>query len=445
MGDRRAFWMFLAILGRAGFGGSGCRSDRSPSAIFPAKVPATVLRIRDPILRPDLAVEAVVHGQDGTQTTIWMLLDSGATIGSLPVAVVAALRLVDQRPATMLGINGLAKTSVMVAPWLELAGLRLSSVAFLVNTLAGPAAELGVIGQSVLSRMPWEISWDRGVVTLGAQPWPDAADVSSVPLEPFAAAVETATVRLNGRPLKMMLDTGAVVSAIPDSAASELGLHAEPLSGHLFGGASGTFRADRVYTADIELGTAKLKGQRFMSSVSRNLAVLGRDILGQFNVMIFPGQRLFLRPRGDLRLTAETRVRRWPWMPACLSPGCIRARVEPGKAAGRLEIALEAALPGPIDILFGCAARPMGTEVIEASGQRAIAPDAAGPQRATSRHLLLHLESPRTGETDLGLADAGDLRVSADGPPCRELTVLDVAPARRGGDARAQVYARLVR
>src|SRR5580765_5528080 len=196
--------MFLAMVVGACVYGLGCRSNPYPSTIFPAKVSPTVLGIRDPILRPDLAVEAVVHGQDGARATIWMLLDSGATIGSLPAAVATDLRLVEERHAIMIAINGEVRTSVRLVPRLELGELGVSNVAFLVNTLAGPAAELGLIGQSVLSRMPWEISWDRGVVTLGAQPWPDGTDVSSVLLEPFADGVETATVRVNGRLLKMM-------------------------------------------------------------------------------------------------------------------------------------------------------------------------------------------------------------------------------------------------
>jgi hypothetical protein len=332
----------------------------------------------------------------------------------------------------------------MVAPRLELGDLAMSRVAFLVNTLGGPATELGVVGQSVLSRMPWEISWDRGVVILGATPWADGSDVSSVALEPFGSGVEATMARVNGRPLRMMVDTGAFVSAIPESAADEIGLEAELLPGRTFGGASGPFRADRAYIADIELGSVKLERQRFMTSIS-NLAVLGRDILGQFNVAIVPGHRLFLRPRGDLRVTAEARVRRWPWMPACRSTGCARARIEPIGGGGRLELDIEAPLPGPIEILFGCADRPAGTEVIVTSGQRAIDPYAPGLGPPTFHHLIVGLKAPTPGKTYRELADVNRLRASPNGPPCGELTVLDVAPAGHIEAARAEVYVRLVR
>jgi predicted aspartyl protease len=366
-----AICLAMALLGSC----ANTRSDPYPTVILPGKPSPAVLPIRDPILRPDLAVEALVHGPGGKTAAIWLLLDSGATIGLLPTAVAADLRLTEERPATMLAINGAARTSLVVVPRLDLGELAVSRVAFLLNTLAGPAQALGVAGQSVLARMPWEISWDRGLVTLGATPWADSGEVTSVPLEPFANGVEMVAARINGRPLKMMLDTGAFVSAIPESAADGMGLEVETIPPHTFGGATGSFRADRVYVADIELGAAKLRGQRFMMSVSRNLAVLGRDILGQFNIAIDPGHRLSLRRRGDLRATAEARVRRWRWMPACRSTGCARARIEPAGEGGRLELEIEAPLPGPIEILFGCADRPAGTEVIVTSGQRALDPD----------------------------------------------------------------------
>jgi predicted aspartyl protease len=438
-------WLATAVVGAC----AGSRSEPYPAVILPERPSSAVLPIRDPILRPDLAVEAVLHGPGGKTAAIWLLLDSGATIGSLPTAVAAALGLVEERSATMLAVNGAARTSLVVAPRLDLGELGVSRVAFLVNTLAGPASELGLAGQSVLARMPWEIDWDRGVVTLGATTtataWADSGEVASLPLEPFRAGVEMVTARINGRPLRMMLDTGALVSAIPESAAAEMGLEAETVPPHTFGGATGPFRADRVYVADIELGSAKLRGQRFMTSVARNLAVLGRDILGQFNVAVVPGHRLSLRRRGDLRATAEARVRRWRWMPACRSTGCARARIEPAAAAGRLELDLEASLPGPIEILFACADSPAGTEEIVTSGQRALDPDPPGLGPPTFNHLIVGLRAPTPGKTYATLADAAAFRASPAGPPCRELTVLDVAPASQIGRERAEVYVRPIR
>jgi hypothetical protein len=183
-----------------------------------------------------------------------------------------------------------------------------------------------------------------------------------------------------------------------------------------------------------------------MTSVSRNLAVLGRDILGQFNVAIVPGHRLSLRRRGDLRATAEARVRRWRWMPACRTAGCARARIEPVGAGGRLELDIEAPLPGPIEILFGCADRPAGTEEeIVTSGQRALDPDPHGLGPPTFNHLIVGLRAPAPGETSTTVADAARFRASPTSPPCGELTVLDVAPASQLGRERAEVYVRPVR
>jgi hypothetical protein len=225
-----------------------------------------------------------------------------------------------------------------------------------------------------------------------------------------------------------------------------MGLEAETVPPHTFGGATGSFRADRVYVADIELGSARLRGQRFMMSVSRNLAVLGRDILGQFNIAIDPGHRLSLRRRGDLRATAEARVRRWRWMPACRSTGCARARIEPAGEGGRLELEIEAPLPGPIEILFGCADRPAGTEMIVTAGQRALDPDPPGTGAPTFSHLIVGLRTPAQGKTSTALAAAARFRVSPMGPPCSELTVLDVAPASQLGERETpEVYVRPVR
>ena len=60
-------------------------------------------------------------------------------------------------------------------------------------------------------------------------------------------------------------------------------------------------------------------------------------------------------------------------------------------------------------------------------------------------HLIVGLEAPTRGKMYGQLANAGRLRASADGPPCGELTVLDVAPASHIKEERAEIYLRLVR
>jgi hypothetical protein len=123
---------------------------------------------------------------------------------------------------------------------------------------------------------------------------------------------------------------------------------------------------------------------------------------------------------------------------ACRSAGCARARIEPAAAGGRLELDIEAPLPGPIEILFGCADRPAGTEEIAPSGQRALDPDPPGLGPPTFTHLIVGLKAPAQGETYTTLADAARFRASPTGPPCRELTVLDVAPASQIGKGESR-------
>jgi hypothetical protein len=95
-------------------------------------------------------------------------------------------------------------------------------------------------------------------------------------------------------------------------------------------------------------------------------------------------------------------------------------------------------------MLFGCADRPAGTEVIVTSGQRALDPDRHGLGPPTFHHLIVGLKAPAQGKTSTLLADAALLRASTTGPRCSDLTVLDVAPASQIGRERAEIYVRPV-
>ena len=96
-------------------------------------------------------------------------------------------------------------------------------------------------------------------------------------------------------------------------------------------------------------------------------------------------------------------------------------------------------------ILFGCADRPAGTEVIVTAGQRALDPDPPGPDAPTFGHLLVGLRTPAPGKTSTALPDAARFRASPMGPPCGELTVLDVAPASPIGRETPVAFLRGVR
>ena len=93
-------------------------------------------------------------------------------------------------------------------------------------------------------------------------------------------------------------------------------------------------------------------------------------------------------------------------------------------------------------MLFGCADRPAGTEVIVTSGQRALDRDPDGLGPPTFHHLIVRLRAPAQGKTSTLLADAARLRASTMGPRCTDLTVLDVAPASQIGRESAEIYVR---
>ncbi len=72
----------------------------------------------------------------------------------------------------------------------------------------------GILGQAILGHAPWEIDWDRGTVTLGATPWPDAPDVIVVPLR-RTWAWDVVTVQVDWHTVDMILDTGTLIVGDP--------------------------------------------------------------------------------------------------------------------------------------------------------------------------------------------------------------------------------------
>lgn len=104
------------------------------------------------------------------------------------------------------------------------------------------------------------------------------------------------TLRINGTPIRFMVDTGASGMVLGDGDAKRLGIEPESL---MFLGqantANGVVRTARVTLPEVELGP--FRNQNFRAFVTEGelaQSLLGMDYLGQFR-MEFAGNRLILR------------------------------------------------------------------------------------------------------------------------------------------------------
>jgi hypothetical protein len=374
---------------------AGCSTYQAgwPPPSFPPGNPTAVLAIRDP-LHPasHVIVAARARGADGREAPMLALIDSGASEALLPemVARSLGLRELGRTRGAVVGPKA-AINGIVQLPQLVLGDLVVRQI--FAGTFPGIVA---LVGQSVLRHAPWEISWDRGTVTLGAAPWATAADVTALPLfRQRRFPLDEVEVRLNDRPFRILLDIGAAVSAMPADVATSLGL-----------------------TSALQLGPTVVAAQ-FLELPAGNEAVLGLDVLSRFNLLVIPGQRLFLRPRGDLRATAAARIGRWGSLPACATPGCVRAKVTPLGRNGQLELDVEAELPGSLRMILGCA------------------------ERAEERLLLVDLEGIKRGHLTTDVALKGSGWFTPQGTGCQELAVLDVIPGDPAASPSSRLHAEL--
>jgi predicted aspartyl protease len=403
-----------------------------------------VLPIRDPLRRPDLAVEAVVAGPTGASARVWMLVDSGATGVSVPegVQVDLGLRAVGHADVTTLGARRVSET-IFVAPRFSLGDLTAADVPITASRHGG-----AVLGQSILRHAPWEVAWDRGTLTLGAAPWDERPEVSVVALHATRYLTDEIDVRIEGRLVRMLLDTGALVSALPADLGAALGLPARPFHGAGMKGAGGPVPVSRAFVGTLEIGALTFVGHAFAALEAGGPAVLGRDILSRFDFQVVPGSRLMLRRRDDMRGQAAERLARWPWLPpVCRTGACVRGRIERAGVHGRIEIASTIDVPFPVDLVLGCAApRPAASawapEIMPTSAELL----SAGRVGAPFSHLLVSVAALRAGGVAAGdVPLAGRLWFAPDGTGCRELAVLDVGPGRPEeapppGEARGAIW-----
>jgi hypothetical protein len=411
--------------------------------IFPARSAAVVLPIQDPIIGPTPSVLVTLPGRDGPWSA-WMYVDSGVPDSAiLPSTWVA--RLEPHYADRFVGPIWFFQRPVRVAregllSSLTLGDLMVRDVPVWVTRLDDTSFPSGFLGQGILGHAPWEIDWDRGTLTLGARPWPEGPDTIVLPLR-RSCGYNIVTVRIDGHPVEMILDTGTGISWIPADTAKDVGLSVRAVADRR------THVTDKVTSGDVALGALRLGRIDFGSSPDSVLGhgLLGLDVLSRYRIQVVAGERLALRPRGDSWQTAPERVARWPWTRACPSVGGLRARVEPAGDDARLVFSFEADLPHPVSLLLGCReADPVGSHYPSVYERVTSGRFRSGPDRGPRDHILLRVASAVKGQTLEAMVPEGNRWLSRTG--CGEVSALDVLPILvprippSGGDVFADLY-----
>jgi predicted aspartyl protease len=112
--------------------------------------------------------------------------------------------------------------------------------------------------------------------------------------------------KINGKPARLMIDTGAGTSLLHAPYAASIGLTVGPMTEKIYG-VSGEAPAGWTPVPAIQLGEAVFKDRRILATdllkdkpegaKSREDAILGADFLSKLDAVIsYPERRIFLRP-----------------------------------------------------------------------------------------------------------------------------------------------------
>jgi predicted aspartyl protease len=395
----------------------------------------TVLPIRDPILRPGLAVEATVDAPPGKNTSLWLQIDSGSPQTTLPPSLVAQMGLPEADSDGPAALGG--RQAVVALPRLALGAVSVSGLTAAVLAVSNGDDALGLLGRPVLAQTAWEIAWNSGTLTLGAKPWPTTGAVRVIPLSPLEPG-DGVEVSVAGRSVRMLVDTGAMLSKLPENLVATFSLETATYEGVAMGDAPGAVGGARLIIADADLGGIRFVRHRFFQSRAGDTPVLGLDLLARFDFQIVPGKGLVLKPRdGDLRATAAHRIRRWSWMPSCKAVGCARGRVLGSGKSSQLEMDFEARPARALQILMGCAERREPEEPAPWT-------DWTAPPETRGQHLKVQLKEGGARKLKATVPGLNFSLTLPNGAACRKLTVLDVGPMPPPGADAPEIVATVV-
>jgi predicted aspartyl protease len=112
--------------------------------------------------------------------------------------------------------------------------------------------------------------------------------------------------KINGKPARLLVDTGAGTSILHSPYAESVGLEVGPLTETIYG-VAGEAKAGWTDVPTIQLGEAVFKDRKILAtdllkdkpegSISRSDAILGAEFMNRLDAVIsYPDRRIFLRP-----------------------------------------------------------------------------------------------------------------------------------------------------
>ena len=300
---------------------------------------------------------AVTRGRPPPCEEVVLFVDSGSSRSALREATFDHLHITTttSRVATVEDVGGVKRSwSGALIPEARF-GAHLA-VRDLVATVHDSTP---ILGADVLAARGWQLDLDRGTLLLGAATWPEDPGVTAVPTRNWGAhAIVDLTVQ--GTPVSVLLDTGALVTVVERELMRGLG-RAERQLGYPFplGKRPDSPRLDSAFDVEVALGGRNL-GRRSITALPVAGAVsthgmLGFDILSVYSFQV-TAMGLRLRPReASLTDDVATRIARWGALPNCPDPGCVAAApVAPGDHAARVRVRFAASYPRAMRFLFAC-------------------------------------------------------------------------------------------
>lgn len=251
-------------------------------------------------------VPAKINGRD-----VVLVADSGAFFSMLGEANAKRLGLgrgMTPPGMRVRGVGGTAPVKVGVADRFELSGGVLTNVDFLVGDLAPGSRADGILGQNVLGVLDVEYDFANGAIRLfrpqgcekarlaywaGDKPVNVLSFRATTPREPHVIA----TASVNGRPIRVMFDTGAFRSVLEQSTAERLGFRPDG-PGVEYGGLSGGIGPRRLENwiapfAEFTIAEEKIQNTRLRVApiaLPKADMLLGADFFLSHRILISNSQ-----------------------------------------------------------------------------------------------------------------------------------------------------------